>query len=337
MRIEENFSLEKYNTFRLPVRTRWFMEYDNEEDLQKILRDEYFQENRSVHIGGGSNLLFLNDYNGIVLHSQIKGMEIVEEKEDYLLLRVGAAEVWDDVVAYTVSNGWGGIENLSHIPGEAGAAAIQNIGAYGREIKEVITTVEAYNQLTLEKRIFTNAECEYAYRYSYFKNEYNDPHIVTHIVLRLEKDPKGFCLDYGQLKNELEGKSVSPYTIREAVINIRSLKLPDPKTIGNAGSFFMNPVISVADFEKIKEDYPEIPSFPAPDGKVKISAGWLIEQCGFKGKRYGTVGIYEKQALVLVSFEGASGNDIAVLAESIRNAVRNRFGVELFPEVKYVG
>lgn len=337
MRIEENFSLEKYNTFHLPVKTRWFMEYDNEEDLRKILRDEYFQENRSIHIGGGSNLLFLNDYNGIVLHSQIKGMEILEEKEDSLLLRVGAAEVWDDVVAYAVANGWGGIENLSHIPGETGAAAIQNIGAYGKEIKEVVAAIETYNQLTLEKRVFTRAECEYAYRDSYFKNEYNDPHIVTHVVLQLKKAPLDFCLDYGQLKKALEGKSVSPRTVREAVIHIRSLKLPDPKTTGNAGSFFMNPVISVADFEKLKTGNPEIPSFPAQDGKVKISAGWLIEQCGFKGKRYGDVGIYEKQALVLVRFEGASGNDIAVLAESIRNAVRNRFGVELVPEVKYVG
>jgi len=337
MRIEENFSLDKYNTFHLPVKTRWFMEYDNEEELQKILQDEYFQENISIHIGGGSNLLFLNDYNGIVLHSGIKGIAVIEDKEDYILLRVGAAEIWDDVVAYAVSKGWGGIENLSHIPGETGAAAIQNIGAYGREIKDVIATVEAYNQLTLEKRIFTNAECEYAYRYSYFKNEYNDPHIITHIVLRLDKDPQEFCLDYGLLKKELEGKVISPNIIREAVIDIRSAKLPDPKVIGNAGSYFMNPVISVADFEKIKETWPEIPSFPAPDGKVKVSAGWLIEQCGFKGKRYGSVGVYEKQALVLVNFGEASGNDIAILAESIRNAVRNKFGVELMPEVKYVG
>lgn len=313
------------------------MEYANEEELEKILRDEYFQENRSIHIGGGSNLLFLNDYNGIVLHSGIQGMEVVEETETTVQLRVGAAEVWDDVVAYAVSRGWGGIENLSHIPGEAGAAAIQNIGAYGREIKDVIVAVEAYNQLTFEKRIFTQAECMYAYRHSYFKEESNDPHIITHIVLRLEKAPQTFCLDYGLLQKELEGKPLSPQSVREAVIGIRTSKLPDPEVIGNAGSYFMNPVVSANEFEKIKASYPEVPSYPAPDGRVKLSAGWLIEQCGFKGKRYGPVGVYEKQALVLVNFGEASGNDIAVLAESIRNAVRNTFGVELMPEVKYVG
>lgn len=337
MRIEENFSLTEYNTFHLPVKTRWFMEYDSEADLQKILQDEYFQESLSLPIGGGSNLLFLNDYNGIVLHSQIKGLEIVEEKDGHVFLRIGAAEVWDDVVAYAVAKGWGGIENLSHIPGEAGAAAIQNIGAYGREIQDVIVTVEGYNQLSGEKRLFTHAECTYSYRYSFFKNEHNDPYIITHIVLRLEKTPTAFCLDYGQLRKELEGQELLPKSIREAVIRIRTQKLPDPKEIGNAGSFFMNPVVSAADFEKIRQSHPDVPSYPAPDGKVKLSAGWLIEQCGFKGKRYGAVGVYEKQALVLVAFEGATGNDIALLAESIRNAVRSRFGVELIPEVKYVG
>lgn len=337
MRIEENFSLEKWNTFRLPVSTRWFMEYADEEELQKILRDEYFQENRSIHIGGGSNLLFLNDFNGIVLHSAIRGMEVVEETETDVILRVGAAEVWDDVVAYAVSAGWGGIENLSHIPGEAGAAAIQNIGAYGREIQEVIVAVEAWNQLTAEKRVFTPEECRYAYRHSFFKDEHNDPYIITYIVIRLTKAPQTFCLNYGLLQKELEGKALSPQRIREAVIGIRASKLPDPEVVGNAGSYFMNPVVSAIDFEKIKASYPELPSYPAADGRVKLSAGWLIEQCGFKGKRYGSVGVYEKQALVLVNFGEASGNDIAVLAESIRNAVRNKFGVELMPEVKYVG
>lgn len=337
MRIEENFSLEQYNTFRLPVRTRWFMEYDTEEELQKILSDEYFRENTSLHIGGGSNLLFLNDYSGIVVHSGIRGMEVVEEEEETLLLRVGAAEVWDEVVAYAVSKGWGGIENLSHIPGETGAAAVQNIGAYGREIKEVIESVEAYNQLTGEKRSFTRAQCEYAYRRSYFKNEYHDPHIITHVVLRLAKAPREFCLDYGLLRQELEGKVLSVHSLREAVIAIRRAKLPDPKVMGNAGSYFMNPVVSTADYEKIKAEWPHVPSYSAPEGKVKLSAGWLIEQCGFKGKRYGSVGVYEKQALVLVNYGEASGNDIALLAESISNAVRNRFGVELMPEVKYVG
>ncbi|MDH6534524.1 UDP-N-acetylmuramate dehydrogenase [Parabacteroides sp. 52] len=336
MRIEENYSLEAYNTFHLPVKTRWFMEYETVEELEKILHDEYFQESLSLHIGGGSNLLFLNDYNGIVLHSQIKGIEVVEDRDDVVLLRVGAAEIWDDVVAYAASNGWGGIENLSHIPGEAGAAAIQNIGAYGVEIKDVIERVETYNQLTFEKRIFSRAECTYAYRYSYFKNEQNDPHIVTHILLRLEKTPS-YHIDYGQLRAELEDATLSPIFVREAVIRIRECKLPDPAVLGNAGSFFMNPVISTECFEKLKATYPTIPSYPAPEGMVKIAAGWLIEQCGFKGKRYGSVGVYDKQALIIVNYGEATGNEIALMAESIRMAVSQKFGIEIMPEVRYVG
>ncbi len=309
MRIEQNYSLEKHNTFHLPVKTRWFMEYETEEELQRILHDEYFQECLSLHIGGGSNLLFINDYNGIIIHSRIKGISISAETDEYVSLRVGAAEIWDDVVAYAVSKGWGGIENLSLIPGEAGAAAIQNIGAYGMEIKDVIESVEAYNQLTFEKRTFTNSDCEYGYRNSYFKNEHHDPHIITYITLRLSKNP-GFSVNYGNLKEELtKYPEVTLETIREAVITIRRQKLPDPEVLGNAGSFFM----------------------------IKVPAGWLIEQCGFKGKNHGSVGVYEKQALVLVNLGDARGDEIALVAESIRTAVKDRFGIELMPEVKYVG
>ena len=337
MRIEENYSLEKHNTFHLPVKTRWFMEYATEEELGRILRDEYFQECFSLHIGGGSNLLFINDFNGIILHSQIKGMQIVEDTDDTVLLRIGAAEIWDDVVAYAVSNGWGGIENLSLIPGEAGAAAIQNIGAYGVEIKDVIEKVETYNQLSFEKRVFTNEECLYGYRDSYFKNEHNDPHIVTYIQIRLKKKPE-FSINYGNLKSELAQYSeLTLQAVREAVISIRRQKLPDPEELGNAGSFFMNPVIPIAQFEELKKKYPEIPSYPAGEELIKVPAGWLIEQCGFKGKSHGQVGVYEKQALVLVNLGEAKGHEIALVAESIRTAVKEQFGIEIVPEVKYVG
>ncbi|WP_165155378.1 UDP-N-acetylmuramate dehydrogenase [Parabacteroides sp. ZJ-118] len=337
MRIEQNYSLEEHNTFHLPVKTRWFMEYETEEELQRILQDEYFQECLSLHIGGGSNLLFINDYNGIIIHSRIKGISISAETDEYISLRVGAAEIWDDVVAYAVSKGWGGIENLSLIPGEAGAAAIQNIGAYGMEIKDVVESVEAYNQLTFEKRTFTNTDCEYSYRNSYFKNEHHDPYIITYITLRLSKNPS-FLVNYGNLKEVLTKYSeVTLETIREAVITIRRQKLPDPKVLGNAGSFFMNPIITVEHFEKLKKQFPEIPSYPALEGKVKVPAGWLIEQCGFKGKKHGSVGVYEKQALVLVNLGDAQGHEIALVAESIRTAVKDRFGIELMPEVKYVG
>ena len=335
MRIEQNFSLEKYNTFHLPVKTRWFMEYESEEDVQKILRDEYFQECLSTHIGQGSNLLFINDYNGIILHSAIRGMEVVSEDEATVSLRVGAGEVWDEVVAYAVSKGWGGIENLSLIPGEVGAAAVQNIGAYGVEIKDVIESVEAWNRLTFEKHVFTAEECGYGYRSSRFKDPHQDPHFITYVTLRLEKFPV-FNIEYGALNQRLSDKALTLENVRETVISIRKEKLPDTESLGNAGSFFMNPLITDEHFERIRKEYPDMPSYPAEKGKVKVPAGWLIEKCGFKGQRHGNVGVYEKQALVLVNFGGATGDEIALFAESIRAAVKERFGIELMPEVKYI-
>ena len=261
----------------------------------------------------------------------------MEETDDSVLLRVGASEKWDDVVAYAVSKGWVGIENLSGIPGEAGAAAVQNIGAYGVEIKDVIEKVEAYNQLSFEKRMFTNEECLYTYRNSFFKNEHNDPYIVTYINVRLRKEPR-FSVNYGNLKEELaKYPKITLQAVRDAVLSIRHQKLPDPAELGNAGSFFMNPIISLVRYEKLKEQYPEMPFYSAGEGKVKIPAGWLIEQCGFKGKSHGAVGVYEKQALVLVNLGEAKGHEIALVAESIRTAVHDRFGIEIMPEVKYVG
>lgn len=337
MRIEQDFSLKEYNTFHLPVRTRWFMEYENEEDLDKILRDEYFRDCRHLHIGGGSNLLFLGDFDGIVMHSAIKGFQVTEENDRYVLLRVGAATVWDEVVAYCVANGWAGVENLSHIPGETGAASIQNIGAYGVEIKDVVETVEAYEVETGKKQVFTNEACRYAYRSSIFKTEYENRYIVTHVTLKLGRYPQ-FSLSYGNLKEALSTcPEITLDTVRQTVINIRKQKLPDPDVIGNAGSFFMNPVISPELFGILKEHYPGIPFYPATGNTVKIPAGWLIEQCGFKGKSYGPVGVYEKQALVLVNLGEATGTDIAMLAESIRKEVARNFGVEIVPEVKYIG
>ena len=334
MQIKQNYSLEPHNTFHLPVKTRWFMEYDSEDDLKKILRDEYFQECLSTHIGAGSNLLFLNDYNGIVLHSRIRGMEVVAEDEASVVLRVGAGEVWDEAVAYAVERGWHGIENLSLIPGEAGAAAVQNIGAYGVELKDVLVSVEAYNQLTFEKKIFPVEDCGYGYRESRFKDPHQDPQIITQVNLRLSKRP-AFTLDYGQL-GERVGAEPTLRAVRDAVIAIRREKLPDPAVLGNAGSFFKNPMVDAGDALRLRERYPEMPVYPAADGKVKIPAAWLIEQCGFKGKRHGDVGVYDKQALVLVNYGGATGDEIALVAESIRTAVNEHFGIELMPEVKYI-
>lgn len=335
MRIEENYSLLKHNTFHLPVKTRWFMEYENEEELERILQDEYFHECISLHIGSGSNLLFINDYRGIIFHSLIKGIQKIEEDDNSVLLRIGAAEIWDNVVAYAVSKGWSGIENLSNIPGETGAAAVQNIGAYGVEIKDVIEMVETYNQLSFKKRIFTKEECEYGYRYSFFKNEHNEPHIITHVIIRLNKKPI-YSLHYGNLKEVLtQYPTITLANIRDAIISIRKEKLPDPDIIGNAGSFFTNPFITKQHFDKLKTQYPNIPFYPMND-KIKIPAAWLIEQCGFKGKSHGQVGIYEKQALVLTNLGNATGHEIALVAESIRFAVKEHFNIELIPEVKYI-
>ena len=275
MRIEENYPLGKHNTFRLPVKTRWFIEYANEDELRRVLCDEYFRECASIHIGSGSNLLFLGDYNGIVLHSAIKGISLEEETAEDVVLRIGAAELWDGVAAYAASQGWHGIENLSGIPGECGAAAVQNIGAYGMEIKDVLEGVETCNRHTGGKQSFTKEACRYAYRYSCFKEE-GSPYILTHIRLRLSRRPR-FVLHYAELRKRLpDSPVIRPADVREAVLSIRKEKLPDPEQFGNAGSFFMNPLIPQQQFEALQAQHLGLPSIPAEGGYVKIPAAWLI-------------------------------------------------------------
>ena len=336
MEIKQNYSLEKHNTFHLPVKARWFLEYDNEEDITTALRDEYFMECLKVHIGAGSNLLFLNDFNGIILHSRIRDIRVTAEDDESISLRVGSGMVWDELVKYAVSHELYGIENLSGIPGEVGAAAIQNIGAYGAEAKDVIESVETYHIPTLEKKIFTNSECHYAYRSSIFKKEYDNQYIIAYVNLRLSKKPH-FSLEYGNLQEETaKCPELTLQAVREAVLAIRAKKLPDPEQLGNAGSFFMNPVVTSEQFEALKKDYPDMPSYPAAEGKVKVPAGWLIEQCGFKGKTYGQAAVYEKQALVIVNLGGADAGEIALLADVIIQTVEARFGIKLTPEVKYI-
>ena len=335
MRIEQNYPLQNHNTFHVSAQTRWFAEYDNEAELCRLLQDDSFQVFRRMFIGEGSNLLFINDFDGIILHSRIRGIAVADETPESVLLRIGAAEHWDDVVAYSVSNGWGGIENLSLIPGETGAAAVQNIGAYGAEIKDVIETVEAYNSFTVEKKIFSNEACRYSYRHSFFKEENHPLYIITHVNLRLLKKP-AFKLDYGNLRETLNDQTITLQSVRNAVITIRQNKLPDPASLGNAGSFFMNPVLSSAQFKTLKAQHPHIPSYPAPEGNIKVSAGWLIEQCGLKGYRKGNVGVYDKQALIIVNHGNATGPEIARFAEFIRQTVYRRFGIWLEREVRTI-
>ena len=334
MKIEQNYSLERFNTFHLAVKTRWFIEYENETELEKILKDENFRKLSYLHIGSGSNLLFLDDFDGLVLHSAIKGITMIEETKDTVLIRTGAAEVWDDVVAYTVNKGWGGIENLSLIPGETGAAAVQNIGAYGTEIKDVVENIETISTLNFEKCFFSNLDCMYEYRNSIFKN--TSSYIITYVTLRLQKKPV-FHLEYSNLIEILSSNEpVTLQKVRDAIIAIRRKKMPNPNELGNAGSFFMNPVVTAEKLTQLMKDYPSIPYYPAKNGNVKLSAGWLIEQCGLKGKRFGFVGVYEHHALVILNYGSATGNEIAQLADHICETVHQRFDIQLIPEVKYI-
>ncbi|MDR0546759.1 MAG: UDP-N-acetylmuramate dehydrogenase [Dysgonamonadaceae bacterium] len=336
MKIHENYFLKNHNTFGLDIKTRWFVEYESEDDLKKLLHDEFFFSQTFWLIGQGSNLLFLSDFNGIIVHSGIRGIEIIKEDENHVWLKAGAAEDWDKFVSHCVANGWNGVENLSLIPGEVGASAFQNIGAYGVEAADCIAEVHAYDIRNGEKRIFSNSECEYAYRHSFFKKPENRGFwYITHVVYQLSKKPE-FHLDYGNLRQELEGKAITLQTVREAVIAIRQSKLPDPKIEGNAGSFFMNPYVCIAHYEGLKKYYPDLPHYPVNEEVVKISAAWLIDRCGLKGKTVGGAAIHEKQPLVIVNRNHATGNDIVRLAEEVQAAVKEKFGVELKPEVNYI-
>lgn len=336
MKIYENYSLKEHNTFHLDVKTRWFLEYESEKDLQTLLSDEFFFSQAFLHIGQGSNLLFLGDFNGIIVHSAIKGIEVVKETCDTVWVKSGAGVVWDDFVLYCVENGWSGVENLSLIPGEVGASAVQNIGAYGAEVGDCIDEVHAYSLETGEKIVFLNGDCEFAYRKSFFKTEPNKgKYFVSHVVFRLSKK-EVFNTEYGNLKEMLKGKNINLKNIREAVITIRENKLPDPRLIGNAGSFFMNPYVCMEHFKAIQKKFPNVPFYPVNDEVVKVPAAWLIDQCGLKGRTFGGAAVHEKQPLVIVNKNGATGNDIAQLAEEVRSAVKKKFTIELQPEVNYI-
>ena len=333
MKISENYSLLKHNTFGLDVKTRWFVEYEDENDLQKLLSDEYFFSLPFLHIGQGSNLLFLDDYSGIIIHSLIQGIEVIEENNNDVWVKAGSGVDWDCFVAHCVSNVWGGVENLSLIPGEVGASAVQNIGAYGVEACDTIAEVHTYNVETGEKQVFKNEDCKFAYRHSIFKEkEYKGKYFITSVVYKLSKQL--VCnLEYGNLKEILANKEINLKTIREAVISVRENKLPDPKELGNAGSFFMNPYINIAHCEDLRKKYPDIPYYPVNKEVVKVPAAWLIDQCGLKGKSIGGAAIHEKQALVIVNTGGATANDIASLASLVCDVVKKKFNIELQREV----
>lgn len=332
MTIRDNCSLADRNTFGMDVKADHMLEWSTPEELISQLKDI---EKPLLMIGGGSNLLFMGDFNGTVIHSTISTIEVLGSTGDNVHVKVGAGVVWDDFVAWCTVNGLWGVENLSAIPGEVGAAAVQNIGAYGVEAKDVIDTVQTICLEDGSERDFSNSECRYGYRQSIFKNELKGQYAVAYVIYALSKTPQP-KLGYGALEQEVErlgGPTLA--NIRQAVISIRNSKLPDPKVLGNAGSFFMNPVVTEQEFNKIRNNYPDVPSYPAPGG-IKVPAGWLIEKCGWKGRSLGPAAVYDKQALVLVNKGGATGADIKKLADTIIEDVRQKFGIILSTEVNYI-
>ncbi|MBR4843243.1 MAG: UDP-N-acetylmuramate dehydrogenase [Bacteroidaceae bacterium] len=333
MKIIENCPLKGRNTFGMDVTADCLAEWSTPEELKTLLATV---KRPLMVIGGGSNLLFMGDFRGTLLHSAMTTVEVVLEDESSVLVRVGAGVVWDDFVAYCVLHGWWGVENLSAIPGEVGASAVQNIGAYGVEAKDVIESVETLSVEDGSGRTFTNAECGYGYRRSIFKHEFKGQYVVTCVMFSLSKVPQP-KLRYGTIAQEVErlgGPALE--NIRKAVVSIRDSKLPDPNVLGNAGSFFMNPVITEQEFNVLRSNYPDVPSYPAPDGMVKVPAGWLIEKTGWKGRSLGPAAVYEKQALVLVNKGGATGADIKRLADTIIRDVEQKFGITLSTEVNYI-
>ncbi len=336
MTLSQNISLLNFNTFGIDVKAEYLIEYDSVQDLQLALKSAIVKLNPYLQVGSGSNLLFLNDFKGVILHSKINAIEIINQDEQFVFIEAGSGVFWDDFVAYCVENGWGGVENLSLIPGEVGAAAVQNIGAYGVEIQDVIEKVYTVNTNTQQFRVFSNDECGYDYRKSVFKNELKGHYIVTSVLFRLQKKPV-FNLNYQHIENAVKSKGeINLENVRQTIISIRNEKLPDPKVTGNAGSFFMNPVITKPHFINLQTQFPEIPHYFVSETEEKVPAAWLIDQCGWKGKQIGNAAVHDQQALVLVNKGGATGAEIAYLAHQIQLSVNEKFGIKLNPEVNFI-
>lgn len=334
MRIEENFNLKKYNTFDIDVCCKYFVETEQEDELIGFVSEYELKPEEILILGGGSNFLFTEDFDGTVLYPLMSGIEIVDENQDKVWVRVGAGVVWDDFVAWAVEHGYGGVENLSLIPGHVGAAPVQNIGAYGVEAKDTLCRVEVIDLEKACKVTIGAADCRLAYRNSIFKQEWKNKYVVTYVVFCLDKQPV-FKLGYGSIRQELEktGEQLGLKQIREAVIRIRKAKLPEVSEVPSAGSFFKNPVVAEVIGRQLQEKYPAMPLYPAGEGMVKLAAGWLIEQCGWKGKTLGRAGVYEKQALVLVNKGGATGIEVTRLANAIKKSVFMQFNIWIEPEV----
>ncbi len=349
MILEENVSLRPYNTFGMDVRARWFARFRTTEELRELLADPTVQANEKLILGGGSNMLLTKDFPGVVLKNEISDVEFVDMPDGHVLVLAGGGMGWHDLVEQTIEAGFGGLENLSLIPGTVGAAPLQNIGAYGTELKDVFDHLEAVSMQTGEVRRFNAPDCGFGYRESVFKRELKGQFIVVMVALKLKRSPTDFRTDYGDIQTTLRemGVGADQLTARHvsaAVQQIRRSKLPDPAQVGNAGSFFKNPEISVTQYETLKEQFPNVPGYVTAMGRVKVPAGWLIEQAGWKGHQRGTPGVaggapipthgvHDRQALVLVNHGGAKGDEVWALAQEIIASVETKFGVLLSPEV----
>ncbi len=329
----QDYNLLPHNTFAIEAKCRRFLEYETTREAQDIAAILRASDTPFIIIGGGSNLLLTSDFDGVVVHSAMRQYTI-----DGLTMCCGSGMVWDDVVALSLEHGLYGAENLSLIPGDVGASAVQNIGAYGAEVQELIVCVEAVEIATGQLRQFTNADCQYGYRQSRFKHDWKNQYLVTHVTYQFSASfqPR---LDYGNIRAEMERRHIqqpSAEQLRQVIIDIRNAKLPDPKVLGNAGSFFMNPVVSRQQFESLLQRYPDMPHYYIDDNHEKIPAGWMIDQCGWKGRSLGPAGVHDRQALVLVNRGGATGADIVRLCRAIQQDVHNQFGIDIHPEVNIV-
>ena len=331
--------LQPYNTFGIAAKAEALARFTTADELRGLLAAPELSAMPRLVLGGGSNILFTRDFDGLVLLNEVPGIEVVREDADHVNVKAGAGVVWHDLVLHAVAQGWGGIENLSLIPGKVGAAPMQNIGAYGVELKDAFVSLEALRISDGAIITFGLSECAFGYRESFFKREGKDRFIILNVSFRLTRRDHIIRTAYGDIQGELARMGVTQPTIKDvsaAVIAIRSSKLPDPKVLGNAGSFFKNPVVESTIAERIKLDHPNAPVYPAGEGHSKLAAGWLIEQCGWKGKRLDHCGVHEKQALVLVNHGGATGSEIWDLSDQVMRSVRERFGVELEREVNVV-
>lgn len=336
MQIQENISLRPYNTFGIDASARYFAVFNNNDELEELMTDA--SRLPTLILGGGSNILFTKDFDGLLLKNEIKGIAELHEDSEYVYVKAGAGENWHQFVLHCIQRNWAGVENLSLIPGSVGASPMQNIGAYGVEIDDVFWDLEAYHINERKIVTFTRSDCEFGYRESVFKKKYKDQFVILNVTFQLRKKPR-FNTSYGAIEQELEKMGVKDFSIKaisDAVINIRTSKLPNPEEIGNAGSFFKNPTVSNEEYTRLKSAYENIAAYPNADGTIKLAAGWLIEQCGWKGFRKGDAGCHAKQALVLVNYGNATGREIYQLSEEILQSVKEKFGVTLEREVNII-